>query len=228
MDFDAIYTAFYTQFRADSDIPTSTEAEYTVGLRLANEAINRWSNYEGTYWKELFTNVIDAADGDKTVATGDTTYAAPTNFREAGGHLRLRDATTNEIKSTIAIVEPHEDQFIRDSKNVCYFTGNPKDGYTLNLNKTPDATNNGDVLDYVYYQKPTEFTTGTDVSEMADPYFIVHRMLAQQLRASRNPYYSSALRDAENVLTTMQTDNNAGSWANPWEIADTSGSGWGI
>ena len=62
---------------------------------------------------------------------------------------------------------------------------------------------------------------------MPNPYFIVHRMLAQQFRASRNPYYSSALRDAEDALKIMQIDNNSGSWANPWSQADNSGTVFG-
>ena len=46
---------------------------------------------------------------------------------------------------------------------------------------------NGLDLDYIYYKQPSEFTTGTSVTEMADPFFIVHRMLANQFRAARNP-----------------------------------------
>ena len=53
-------------------------------------------------------------------------------------------------------------------------------------------------------------------------------MLAQRFRVSRNPYYSSALRDAEAAIKVMQMDNNSGSWANPWAVADNSGSSWGI
>ena len=58
MTWDEIFTAYYSQFRADSDVPSSTDAEYTVGLRMANEAIKYWENYDGTLWNELFdTNV---------------------------------------------------------------------------------------------------------------------------------------------------------------------------
>jgi len=102
------------------------------------------------------------------------------------------------------------------------------EGYVLNLNPAPTSALNGMDIDYAYYKRPTEFTTGTTTTEMANPYFIVHRMLSQQFRVARNPYYSSALRDAENAIRVMKMDNDSGSWANPWSEADNSGTSWGL
>lgn len=225
MTFDEIFTAFYSLYRGDSDVPTSADDEYTVGLRLANEAINYWSNFDDTYWLELFTtNQIDGT-GTQTITAGTRTYTAPENFEEAGGLIKVLDANGNAVQ-TYPIIEPNEAQFKGDG-TYAYFTGNPNDGYTLNLNPSPGAELDGLDLDYVYYKSPTMFTTGADITEVPNPYYIVHRMLAQQFRVSRNPYYSSALRDAENAIKTMQVNNNSGSWANPWNQADNSGTQWG-
>lgn len=230
MTYSDIFTAYYTLFRADSDVPTSTDDEYTVGLRLANEAISYWANYDATYWKELFTTLQASTQTVPalvdTIATGVTTYTCPTDFREAGGFVRVLDADGNTVV-VYPILDAHEVQFKNSNTEYCYFTGNPKTGYTLNLNPSPTANLNGLRIDYVYYKTPTTFTTGTDVTEMADPYFIVHRMLAMQFRAARNPYYSSALKDSENTIRVMQLDNNSGTWSNPWSIADNSGTSWG-
>ena len=62
---------------------------------------------------------------------------------------------------------------------------------------------------------------------MANPYFVVHRILANQFRASRNPFYTAAKADAENAIKVMQMHNNSGTWANPWSMSDTSGTAWG-
>jgi len=230
MDFNSIFTAYYSQFRADSDVPTSSDDEYTVGMRLANEAINYWANYDSTYWKELYTTLQLSTQVSPalvtTLTTGTTSYTCPTNFREAGGYVKVINANGTEVQQ-YPIIEPSEAQFKSDTEDYCYFTGSNKDGYTLHINPSPTSNLNGLRFDYVYYKTPTEFTTGTDKTEMANPYFVVHRMLAMQFRASRNPYYSSALKDSENTVRTMQLDNNSGNWANPPTIADNSYSQWG-
>lgn len=227
MDFDSIFQAYYTLFRADSDVPSNTEDEYTVGMRLANEAINRWAEYDATYWKELFTTNQTDGTGAQVIVAGQTDYSAPTNFREAGGFVRLLDSSGNRIER-YKIVEPQEVQFMGNYAQYCYFTGSPNGGYTLHLNPEPSSNYAGYDIEYDYYKKPTTFTTGADKTEMADPYFIVHRMLANQFRAARNPYYSSAKADAENALKQMQMDNNSGTWSNPWVLADNSGTAFGV
>lgn len=226
MTFNQIFAAYYALFRADSDVPTSTDDEYTVGMNLANEAINYWKAYDNTYWKELYdTNQLDGT-GAQTIVTGQKTYTAPTNFSEAGGFVKIVNSDGNTVQR-YPIVEPNEVQFQGDNSDYCYFTGDSISGYTLNLNPAPSSNLNGLDIDYVYYKNPTNFTTGTDVTEMANPYFIVHRMLAMQFRASRNPYYGSALKDSENTIRVMQLTNNSGNWANTPSMTDNSGSAFG-
>jgi hypothetical protein len=290
--FDDIFTAFYSQFRADSDVPASGDDEYTVGMRLANEAINRWSNYDGTYWNELFTTLQLNGGGTQTITTSTTTYLAPGNFKEAGGFVKIKDSSGNEVER-YPIIQPSEVQFKSAQDRYAVFTKGQNyystgtvsqsgttvtgsgttftsamvgmqiqydsgetatitayssatsltvspsqtvasttykivnKGYTLTINPAPASNLNGLDIDYTYYKYPSLFTTGTSRTEMSDPYFIVHRMLASQFRAARNPYYSSAKVDAENALKQMQIDNNSGSWANPWELTDNSNTQWG-
>lgn len=228
MDYTSIFTAYYSQFRADSDVPDSASDEYIVGMRMANEAINRWQNYDGMYWPELFTTAqANPTGGVVTITTGTKDYVAPTAFREAGGFVKVVNAAGNAVKS-YPIINPQEAQFKDDSSTYCYFTKAVSGVTTLRLNPVPNASINGLAIDYVYYKNPTEFTAGASKTEMSDPYFIVHRMLANQFRAARNPYYGSAKSDAENALKQMQIDANSGSWANPWSQADNSGTVWGL
>jgi hypothetical protein len=292
MDYDDCFEAFYSLYRLESDIPDSDDDEYTIGMRLANEAITRWSNYDGTYWKELFTTLQTNGGGTQTITAGTTDYLAPGNFREAGGFVRVKNSDGNTVQR-YPIIDPQDAQFRDDNGTYCYFTEGQNyystgtvsqatttltgsgttftsamvgmkvqfdsgetatitaytsgtnvtvspsqtvssttykiinKGWTLHLNPAPEANLDGMDIDYVYYKKPTLFTTGTSRTEMSEPYFIVHRMLANRFRGSRNPYYGSAKADAEDVLRTMQIDNNSGSWANPWHQADNSGTVWG-
>lgn len=224
MQFDEIFTSYWTQFRGDSDIPANTDPEYTVALRLANEGLNHWETYDGTYWRELFAYFKD--EEGTTISTGVTQYDTADTFKEAGGKVRLLDSSNKTIQ-TYPIIDIHEAQFKSDNATYAYFSGNPRDGYKLNINPAPASTLNGKKIDYPYYKSATLFTTGTDVSEIPDPYFLVHRMLTGRFRSSRNPYYSDAKQDAENSLGKMKTDNDSGSWANPFTLADRSGSGFG-
>lgn len=228
MDYDAIFAAYYIQYRTEAVTPAATDDEYIIGLGLANEAVRRWANYDGTYWKELFTTAqATPAGGSLTVVAGTSIYAAPTAFREAGGFIKIKDSNGNTVR-TYAILEPQEAQFRGDNSQYAYFTGTGTGGtYNLHLNPAPDSAINGMNIDYVYYKFPTLFTTGVDVTEMQEPYFCVHRMLANRFRGSRNPYYASAKADAEDALKTMQAINNSGNWADPWKLADNSGTTWG-
>jgi len=225
MNFDSIFQAYYNLYRSEAIIPTSTDDEYTIALRLANEAINRWANYDNVYWSQLFDTFQNSGDGT-TIATGVTAYDGPGDMREAGGIIKVVDSGGNTVQ-TYALLEPQEAQFKIDEGRYAYFTGDPNNGFTLNLNPAPPSALNGMNIDFVYYKTPTLLTTGSDVPEMANPYFIVHRMLANRFRSSRNPYYQTALHDSEDMLRIMQAENNSGSYGNPWKLQDNSGASFG-
>lgn len=226
-DFDDLFSSYYTLYRAEAQVPNSSDDEYAVALVLSKEAINHWQHYDNTYWKELFTTLqLTGTGGIKVITSGTSTYAAPTDMQESGGTVHVRDSSGNTVQ-TYPYLEPQDVQFRTDNTNYCYFTGNPQSGFTLHLNPAPPTSLNALSMDYVYYKKPTQLTTGASFPEMADPYFIVHRMLAQRFRASRNPYTNTAKADAENALRVMQMTNNSGNWADPWKVADNSGTSWG-
>jgi hypothetical protein len=161
--------------------------------------------------------------GGKLIITGQTDYAGPTNMREPGGKVQLKNSA-GEVVDEYPIIEPEQTQF--NYAKYAYFTS-ASTGYTLHIYPAPTSSQNGLQIDYIYYKKPTLYTAGASISEVPDTTFIVHRMLANRYRASRNPYYSSAVKDAEEALKIMQLDNNSGTWDNPWKLSDNSGSEWG-
>lgn len=227
MTFNEIFAAYYTQYRGEAQIPDSTDDEYIVALELANEAINHWKNYDATYWNELWTTHTADGTGDQTLAANTTEYTLSTAMREIGGDVRVKDSDGKLLK-TYKLIEPHEKQFQSTEGSYCWLTGYPGN-FVLNLNKAPDTSLVGQNFDFDFYKEPTEFTTGTDTTEMSNPYFIVHHILANRFRASRNwTAYQTAKRDSENALKVMQMDNNSGSWSNPWKVADNSGSSFGV
>ncbi len=227
-DYDSIFTAYYQMFRGESSVPASTDDEYIMGITFANRAIQRWANYDGTYWKELYETLQNNGTGDQTITTGDVAYTCPTNMREPGGLVFVKDSDGNTVR-TYPIIEPEERQFQDANATYAYFTGNPTAGFTLRLNPAPEAEINGFDIDYTYYKKATDLTTGTSTTEVPNLWFVVHDMLAQRFQIERNyGGYQIAKRDAEEFLKNMQQDNNSGSWANPWSMKDNSGSVFGV
>lgn len=225
MKFSDIFEAYYGQYRLEADQPLNTDDEYTIAVRLANEAINRWANYDNTYWRELFVNVSD--NETQTVSDGVTAYDAPSDMQEVGGMVVIKDADGTIVRR-YPIIEPHEAQFLTQSSYHAYFTGNPNAGFTMHLNPAPDTAIIGSTIDYIYYKQPTLMANDNSKPDMSNPYFMVHRMLASRFRGSRNPYYASAKTDAEDVLKMMKMQNDSGSWANPWQLQDNSGAQFGV
>jgi hypothetical protein len=226
MTYDQLFAAYYPLYVPQSAIPPSTDEEYKIGMVLANEAINHWAHYDGTVWRELIQTLQVSQNGDLLTVSGQATYAAASDMDKPGGFLRLFDSN-GTTQARIPIIEPQEAQFRNDQASYCYFTVDPIQGWTLVINPAPLNATVGLNMDYVYYRKPTLITKGSDTPDMSNPYFIVHRMLANRYRSSRNPYYGVAKDDAENALRIMQLENNVGTWANPWSIPDNSGSTWG-
>lgn len=227
MNFKQLFAAYYALYRNEAETPNSADDEYIIALALANEAIDRWSTYDNTYWKELFDNNLTADNASETtIAVGQAEYEAPTDMFMSGGFVRIKDDAGNTVRK-YKIIEPQEAQFEGDKSTYCYFTGDPNNGYILHLNPGPDTAIDGHSIDYVYYKKPTLMTGDTSKPNMLKPYFMVHRMLANRFRGSRNPYYNTAKSDAEDVLRTMQSINNSGTWANPWSLSDHSGTTFG-
>lgn len=228
MTFEQIFEAYYNLYRTEAETPGSDDDEYTVALRLANEAINRWENYDNTYWKELFSTVLTGTGGgESTLVAGTKEYSAPSDMREPGGFVQVFNAQGAK-QSSYPILEPQDAQFKNDASRYAYFTGDSQNGFTLHLNPAPSTSEEGLTFDYVYYRKATAIEGADSIVEMTDPYFIVHRMLANRFRGSRNPYYGAAKQDAENSLQMMKMNNDSGTWANPWKLADNSGTNWGM
>lgn len=226
MDLDLLFQQYYVQYRTEAQTPNSSSDEFVIFTGLANEAINRWSNYDNTFWKELYTtNQIDGT-GQLTVTANTTTYTTSAKMRIAGGFVRLYDNQGN-TQVRLPIIEPQDVQFQADIAQYCWFVGDPNNGFTLKINPTPVSSWVGLNIDYVFYKKPTLLAVSADLPQMTQPYFIIHRSLSNRFRGSRNPYYQSAKNDAEDVLKTMQMENNSGNWSNPWQLADHSGGTFG-
>lgn len=207
--------------------PDTTSKKWSVRTGLINLAIRRWENTEGYQWDELWTTLDDAADGDKTIATSDKTYAAPTDFRRMGGYVELWDGT--DLKERIKVLKPNQLQNQSDSKQYAFVTGNKSAGFTVNLAVAPVAEQNGYTIKYNYYKYATELSAGGDTAEMADPDYIVFSAVSElykgdQLQANASRYE----RQARDILLQMEQRQFAEYEYQPSQFEDQGSSGFGV
>lgn len=216
MDFTSLFKKYYIEFRGDTDVPDIDDPEYEMGMTFANVAIARWNQVDGVLWNSLWTTRNTADDGDDTVIANQLVYDAPGDFVMPGGYVRLGG---DQSVQRIQVVQPDEAQTMGGT--FAYFTGNPSDGYQLNLSNVAGNIA-GYAIDYDYYREPTEFESGGDVSECPDPLFLVHSMVADRFRAARNfPAYQTARRDADMALRNMITRNAMGNPTHGWQVRDS-------
>jgi hypothetical protein len=208
----------------DPDTPDTDDDDYIYTTRLINQSISQWENEKDCLWQELWTT--NSAGG--TVTAGDSTYSAPADFKMPGGFIRFDDGAGNVKK--LQVMSPEDAQLYELSDQFCYFTGNPKDGYVLNLNFTP-ATGDGYVgttIKYDYYKFASSVSSASDEVEMADPSFIVYRVAAQRYLQRRNiGAFQTFDALAQNALDMMKMQNAAvPNWQNG-EIVDIE-AGFGV
>lgn len=221
-----IIEQIYSAYESDNDTWSATSSEYLTARNICKAAIIRWEYLEGVNWNELYVDIADAADGDKTVTADTYTYDCPTDMRLApqpGDYVRIENS--GGASSYYKVIPTVKVQQIDDSaEKVVWFTGNAKDGFDLHINSGVTLTT-GDTFVYSYYKRATYFTTTTDSTEMANPFFIVHYVLH---RLYKNDGLLTESREelqiAEDLLDEMKSNNTE-------IIVDDRGAdteGWGV
>lgn len=204
MNEEEIISQIYALYEGDEDIWDSTSEEYLTARRYLNAGVQRWRYYERTDWKELFSRLSDATTGSTITVANTYKYAAPDNFVRPTSYVLIGTKLFRLIKPQKALTYEADG----DTSEWCYFTGNVKDGFFLNVNPNfpLDAGLN---IDYSYYKTPTEFTTTASITEMSDPYFLVHYVL-YRLYKNDSEAFGDEFRNAEARLEQMRVDNMAG------------------
>ena len=206
-------------YESDSTDPTAGDEDYTVWTALANVAINLWENEEGVLWQELFVDLVDASDGDKTTAAADFSYDLPTDFKfPASGYVWLG---TGAAKTPYQVIKPQEVQLYENSsENWCYFN---LPGLTLEFN--PNLTMAVQTINYRYYKYATKLTTGTDTFEMSDPMFAVYYALSELKKEEGD---TSAAAIATQKLEAMKVKNEMPAPFQVDNFKEKTGEGFGI
>jgi len=219
---DAI-TYLNSLYEQDDTAPSSGDESYTLWTSLFNIAIGIWENEEGMLWRELYTTLADASDGDKTITASTWDYDCPSDFSFVVGKVRL--VSPSGVSSYYEVI-PTSDVSLYDdnSSRWCYFTGNASDGYKIHFN--PDLTlTTGYTISYEYYKNATKLSSGTDIFEMADPMFAVFYALSELKKDEGDV---SSLSIATQKLEAMKTRNAMPAYYEDTSLRSRTEDGFGV
>jgi hypothetical protein len=169
MTLSNLQAAIHKLYAGDTSTPLSDSSEWEVRLAYINAGIDSWQTQE-LFWNELWTTLADASSGDKTVTASTLTYDCPDDFSFLGGYVETNGTKWRVIKPEKASVKKG-DTIVGLEDGYVYVTGNPADGYEITFSSQPTV---GDTIDYPYYKNATQLATGTDETEISDPYFLVY------------------------------------------------------
>jgi hypothetical protein len=191
-------------YQGDTNTPTESTTDWDVREGLAKVAIHTWDNEKGILWNELWKMLSNASDGDKTIVVATTKYDCPTDFRFPGGYVRLVDSSGNS--DYYQVVSPEKAELFRnEDEEICFFTGNKKDGFDLNFISAPTA---GLTIEYPYYKESYIPSVAANSFEMSDPYFAVYFTLSKLHELDgEGDRATLALAQAQLRLSNMRTRN---------------------
>jgi len=213
----------YSLYETDDTGWDSTSPEYITARVYCNAAINDWKVRQ--VWRDLFSNLTAAADGDKTLTAGDYSYDCPTNFSSLTSWVRT---VSNGVTTFWEVITPEMAAKRADSTGkFCYITGSVKGGYDLNFNPKETLTT-GHTINYEYYINPTEYSGTTTTSEIPDPYYCVYYALARFLKNDGEDFNYEEQK-AREIMDRMETNNIQAFWDinNPVEESLSQSVGFG-
>ena len=219
--------AIHTLYEGDTSTASSTDDDYLVRRQYINMGIGFWEGWRGTRWNELYGLLTDAADGDKTVATNDTTSDCPTNLANTLGFVQIVDGNGNATNYTM-IDQDEAQVYIRSSASgtVYWMTGSPG-SYKINWYPTITSNQNGYTVAYPYYKRATLITATSDTPEPSDHSFLVNYVL-HWLYMEENPGLSrQELDKAVSKINAMKLNNDLEKPYQDRSVYDKTSSGFG-
>lgn len=241
--FQTIFEEYYTLFRGDSDVPSTTDSEWTIAVRFGNTALRRLQEVDAEDWDWLWTTASDEGESH-TYTTGTdqptlTTYDGPTDMVRPGGWVKVVNPADGSFFH-IDVIPAYNVQRMAQAAPYAYWTGGAQTGYSLHIN-LQGTTYNGWTIDFPYYKALTLFNVrsgttpgtvaedGTTVTECPDPNYLIQSILAYRYRSTRNyPSYQTAKEDADTALQQMQMKNRKGVDGHSFNLTDTSSGVFGI
>jgi hypothetical protein len=195
---------------SDTNTPAVGSDDYNLRTKLFNKSIDMWMSK--AKWRQLYTRIQDAADGDKTIQVGTitgngqfATAACPSNFIENTNFVRVNYA--NQAVRTFKFIPPEKvSLYVNDTVTPYYYVTGHYNGVVgaCVIHLQNGAFVGGETLDYPYYKQATKMSSPTDIFDMADPNYAVLRVLSKLHEAdTADSRATQANMDAKDVMDMM-------------------------
>jgi len=196
MDLSDLQKQLAAKLDGEATAPTVGSDDWNLRWALLNEAQRDWA--ERYDWEVLRKTT------STSVVSGNASYALPATFRRMERAVVVGGTNYHEV-------EPIEAAYFGSNSNqYFYVTGNPEDGYALNLNPTP--TSGPTTMTYSYYTYPANLSNASSVSPISNPFFLVQSAYARLLELEilmqmlENEYMSRipSLKERRRIKTRQQ------------------------
>lgn len=216
-----ILTEISLDFDFTSDLPPTTSSEYTRRVKLINRYERKWAQAMGGKWDTLRLSTTLSTTANVSTVT------LPTDLTLNGLLLTETGAITIGSYEYLLVSFDQKDNYMAYDR-ICWISGNPIIGLTLNISPTPDSTMS---IELNYFTTNLAYdstnvgkavmTTVTDVTKCPDAQYIIAGVLSDLYKTDENPNlgvdFGAQARDALNM---MIADQNSGSYNQFSEIPD--------
>lgn len=211
----------YRRFEGNTDYPESTEEDYLLIRGALNDAIEVWggrAKVESTKWRELFTELSTATDGDKLTVASQSTYDCPTDFQEMSSFVQVTDTDGGSLYYPFVDADDVMKILKEDASERFYYIIGSEGAYQIVLNPVPTIANY--TINYSYYKKASLLTTTTSTIEMSRPYFAIYFALSVLNEDERPDLAAVHSARAKELMDEMVINNEIPPFNHSYKIED--------
>ena len=181
---DDILKAVHREYEGDIDYLEFLDDETQYNFALLKDGIEEWISRFPEY-REVFTDLTSASDGDKTTTTA-TSYNCPTNFVRPTNVIKIGTKYLNYIPPEKIALSNQENS----GSEWFTITGRPG-ALKLRINPAPSS---GSIIEYDYWKTATVPTLSTSAVEISRPNFVTSYIL-NKLFAEDDPVRAKEFKD---------------------------------
>ena len=194
-------------YNQETDALGTTDDDYLLMREYLNQAVEDWQDFRDTRWEELKSSTDEDDDGAVLVlATGTSSYAAPTACRQLGSEIFVYNAE-GTLFATVPVIKKRDIRKIRRTTTTCraYLSGKPGARTVVFMNLP--AEYDGMTIVYDYDKFATRFDGAATTSECPMPAYLVHQGLSKMHATSRPALAAKHENLALDIIEPMQARN---------------------